>query len=195
MTQEEKIKHLQNAAMEDARAEADSLISNYRAALETVLQTHQEEARRQAETRIKAEATSARLRKNQAAAKAQLEQKRELGKIQQKLKDQVFEEVLAMLKQYTNTASYMKFLEGCIFQAVQFAAGEAIVIYINESDKKLIPTLEKHTGAKLTVSHEDFKGGIRAIIRSRNVLIDHSFKTQLRNEYDAFLFTGGDSIA
>ena len=181
--------------MEDARAEADSLISNYRAALETVFQTHQEEARRQAETRIKAEATSARLRKNQAVAKAQLEQKRELGKIQQKLKDQIFEEVLAMLKQYTNTASYVKFLEGCIFQAVQFVAGEAIVIYINESDKKLIPTLEKHTGAKLTVSHEDFKGGIRAIIRSRNVLIDHSFKTQLRNEYDAFLFTGGDSIA
>lgn len=89
----------------------------------------------------------------------------------------------------------MKFLESCIFQAVQFAAGEAIVIYINESDKKLIPTLEKRTGAKLTISHEDFKGGIRAIIRSRNVLIDHSFKTQLRNEYDAFLFTGGDSIA
>ena len=55
--------------------------------------------------------------------------------------------------------------------------------------------LEKETGAKLTVSAEDFIGGVRAVIRSRNILMDHSFKTQIQDEYDKFLFLGGDGIA
>lgn len=45
------------------------------------------------------------------------------------------------------------------------------------------------------MSTEDFIGGVRAVIRSRNILMDHSFKTQLRDEYDKFLFLGGDGIA
>ena len=49
--------------------------------------------------------------------------------------------------------------------------------------------------AELTVSAEDFRGGVRAVIRSRNILIDNSFKTQLRNEYDKFMFAGGDCNA
>ena len=37
--------------------------------------------------------------------------------------------------------------------------------------------------------------GVRAVIRSRNILIDNSFRTQLRNEYDKFIFLGGDGNA
>ena len=63
------------------------------------------------------------------------------------------------------------------------------------SDEKKRTELEKETGAKLTVSAEDFIGGVRAVIRSRNILMDHSFKTQIQDEYDKFLFLGGDGIA
>ncbi|MFR5505939.1 MAG: hypothetical protein ACLTHY_02445, partial [[Ruminococcus] torques] len=66
---------------------------------------------------------------------------------------------------------------------------------INPSDEKKRTELEKETGAKLTVSAEDFIGGVRAVIRSRNILMDHSFKTQIQDEYDKFLFLGGDGIA
>ena len=83
----------------------------------------------------------------------------------------------------------------CIRKAKQFAANDPVVIYINPSDEKKRVELEKETGMDLTVSAEDFIGGVRAVIRSRNILMDHSFKTQLRDEYDKFLFLGGDRIA
>ena len=47
----------------------------------------------------------------------------------------------------------------------------------------------------LTISAEDFRGGVRAVIRSRNILIDNSFSTQLKEQYDKFVFLGGDGIA
>lgn len=48
--------------------------------------------------------------------------------------------------------------------------------------------LEDATRVHLTISTEDFRGGVRAVIRSRNILIDNSFSTQLKEQYDKFVF-------
>lgn len=195
MTLEEKIEHLQAVSMEEARTEGNAIIDNYRAALEKVLEDHKEEALLQSETRIKGETVNARQQLNQATAKAQLELKRKQGKIQQELKDKIFEEAMELLQDYMKTEAYEDFLIKCIRKAVEFANEEQMTIYINPSDEQKRFTLEDASGARLTVSAEDFIGGVRAVIRGRNILIDNSFKTQLRNEYDRFLFSGGDGIA
>lgn len=195
MTLEEKIAQLQTSSMEQARAEGNAIIDSHREALEKVFQDHKAEAVRQSETRIKAETTNAKLLLNQAAAKSQLEIKRRQGKVQQELKDKIFEEVSGLVSDYMKTEAYMDFLVKCILQAEHFAGQDPVVIYLNPSDEQKRPDLEDATGVHLTISAEDFIGGVRAVIRSRNILIDNSFKTQLRNEYDKFLFLGGDGIA
>lgn len=195
MTLEEKIAHLRTTSMEQARAEGNAIIDAHREALEKIFEDHKAEAIRQSETRIKAETTNARLSLNQAAAKSQLEIKRRQGKVQQELKDKIFKETLELVNDYMKTEAYDDFLIKCIQYAENFAGREPVVIYINPSDEKKRSDLEDATGIHLTVSAEDFIGGVRAVIRSRNILIDNSFKTQLRNEYDKFLFLGGDGNA
>ena len=107
----------------------------------------------------------------------------------------MFDEVLSLLSDYMKTEAYDEFLVKCIRHAAEFSGNDPVTIYINPSDETKRTELENATGAALTVSTEDFIGGMRAVIRSRNVLIDNSFKTQLRNEYDKFIFLGGDGIA
>ena len=195
MTLEEKIAHLRTSSMEQARAEGNAIIDAHKEALEKVFEDHRAEALRQSETRIKAETTNARLSLNQAAAKSQLEIKRRQGKVQQELKDKIFEEVMGLVNDYMKTEAYGDFLVKCIRQAMHFAGQDPVTIYINPSDETKRPDLEDATGVHLTVSAEDFIGGVRAVIRSRNILIDNSFRTQLRNEYDKFIFLGGDGNA
>ena len=69
-----------------------------------------------------------------------------------------------------------------------------MTIYIDPSDQEKKSALEKETGVLLTISAEDFIGGVRSVIRSRNILIDHSFKTALQNEYDQFMLQGGEGL-
>lgn len=195
MTLEEKIAHLQTTSMEQARTEGNAIIDSHREALEKVLEDHKAEALRQSETRIKAETTNARLSLNQAAAKSQLEIKRRQGKVQQELKDKIFEEVMGLVNDYMKTEAYGDFLVRCIRQAVHFAGQDPVTIYLNPSDESKRSDLEDAAGVHLTISAEDFIGGVRAVIRSRNILIDNSFRTQLRNEYDKFIFLGGDGNA
>ena len=194
MTVEEKIAHIQAVSMEEARAEGNEIISAYKAALEKVFEDHKREAVRQSQTRVRAESTNARQQKNQAMAKAQLDLKREQGKVQQELKDKLFAEADKLVREFMKTADYDAFLVKCIRSALDFASGEEMTLYINPSDADKKERLERETGTALTVSAEDFTGGMRAVLRGRNILIDHSFKTALANEYDKFVFSGGDDI-
>ena len=194
MTLEEKIAHIQSVSMEEARAEGNEIISAYKTALEKVFEDHKKEAVRQSQTRVRAESTNARQQKNQAMAKAQLDLKRQQGKVQQELKEKIFAEVAELVRDFMKTPDYDAFLVKCIQSALEFASGEEMTIYINPSDRNKKEKLEEKTGAVLTVSAEDFMGGVRAVLRGRNILIDHSFKSSLENEYDQFIFSGGDDI-
>lgn len=194
MTLDEKIAHLQAASMAEARAEGNSIIDSYRDALEKVFQEHKEEMIQQSELRVRSEKINTRQQLSQAAAKAQLELKRQYGKVAQELKDRVFEEANVLVQEYMKTSEYTNFMAACIRRALAFANGEPVTIYINPTDVSRKDALEAETGTSLTVSKEDFIGGIRCVIRGRNVLIDNSFKTQLRNEYDNFMFRGGEGI-
>ena len=71
---------------------------------------------------------------------------------------------------------------------------EKMTIYLNPSDARWKDYLEEHTGMKLTISKEDFIGGVRAVIHERNILVDYAFKGALENESQKFSFKGGAGI-
>lgn len=174
--------------------EADSIVREHMNKLERVSEQHKEEARRQAQTRIKAEQITARQKKNMAASQASLELKREYGMKQKQLKKKLFEEVRQMLDEFMKTEEYKDYLVKYIEKAARYANGEEIVIYINPSDEDKKEYLEEHTGVQLTVSKEDFIGGVRSVIRGRNVLIDHAYKGALEQAYQDYEFEGGAGI-
>lgn len=194
MTQREKLDHLKDAAMMEARMQADAILKQHRNALESINEQHRAEAERQSETRIKAEITGAKQQLGMAASKAQLELKRELGKTQKRLKKQLFVEVNERLQEYMKTEDYKKLLISYVEKAAKFANGEAMTLYINPTDEDKKKYVEEHTGMRLTVSKEDFTGGLRAVIHERNILIDYAFKGAVEREYDRFTFKGGTLI-
>ena len=124
MTLEEKLTYMQTVSMEQARAEGNAIIDAHREALEKIFSDHKSEMMRQAETRIKAETTNAKRTVSQALAKSQLEIKRSQGKVQQELKDKVFEEAMQLVNDYMKTKAYDDFLVKCIRKAERFAGDE-----------------------------------------------------------------------
>lgn len=194
MTIEEKIFHLQTAAMEEARAEGNAIIKQHEEALNGVFEQHRSEAVRQSETRIKAETVNGQQQLNMAMSKAQLELKREYGQTQNELKKELFQEVEELLQEYMKKDDYRDLLVRYIEKAARFAGGESMTIYINPTDADKKDYLEEHTGMRLTVSKEDFVGGIRAVVHDRNILIDHAFKGALESEYQKFMFKGGAGV-
>lgn len=192
MNLENKMEHLRRTTMEEARAEGNAIIENYREALNKAFEEHKKEALQQSQALIKAETINARQQINRALAKSQTDLKRSLGKVSFELKDKLFKEIFGFVDDFMKSRQYDDYLIKCIRHAAAFAGNDPVTIYINPSDEKKKSYLEEKSGASLTVSTEDFIGGVRAVVRSRNVLIEHSFKTALQDEYDTFVFSGGD---
>lgn len=178
-------------SMEEARTNGNKIIAKHKASVDQLFADHKEVAIRQSELSIKTEKNHAKQQLNKALSTSQTELKRKQGRAQTRLKNSLFTRVGQLLEEYMNTDAYLEQLVVYINKAKDFAEGTNISIYINASDEDKIKELEKRTGMVLTVYKEDMKGGIRAIIHDRNILINYSFASALAEQYDNFHFSGG----
>lgn len=95
------------------------------------------------------------------------------------------------LAQFRSTPEYLEYLSQRIQEARDFAGEDALVVYLDPADQNWIPELAARFGFAPVVSKEAFMGGMRAVIRSKNILIDNSFATLLREAKEEFVFAGG----
>lgn len=87
-----------------------------------------------------------------------------------------------------DTREYQDYLVAEIRKAKQFAGDEEVLIYIDPADSGKLNSLASMTNTTVEVSKYGFGGGIRALIRARNILIDQSFETKLKEAEEAFVF-------
>ena len=191
MTIDEKLSHFYDVTIEDAQAKAAGILEEHRKALAQMTEKHKADSQENAPVQIKAETANARREINKALSAEQLTIKRDWTKKQNELKEKLFAEVKTQLENFRNTPDYPAYLESKIKEALDFAEQDKINIYISPEDSALLPDLVERTKAFITVSAEDFLGGIKATIPHKNILIDHSFAGNFQAVYKEFKFDGG----
>ena len=191
MTIDEKLSHFYDVTIEDAKAKAAGILEEHRKALAQMTEKHKADSQENAQVQIKAETANARREINKALSAEQLTIKRDWTKKQNELKEKLFAEVKTQLENFRNTPDYPAYLENTIKEALDFAEQDKINIYLSPEDSALLPDLVERTKAFITVSAEDFLGGIKATIPHKNILIDHSFAGNFQAVYKEFKFDGG----
>ena len=191
MTTEEKLQHFTMYAMEEASNKSNTMLREYTDALEKIFQEHKEKKKRQADLEIKTETARLVSENNKQASEAQIEIRRMLSKRQAELKDKLFVEVKDMLARFAETREYHQMLVRQFREAMEFAGGEEIILYIDPSDAQIQYSIEAEIGAPVTVSTYSFQGGTRAVLPARNILIDNSFETKIAEAKEHFQLKGG----
>ena len=191
MTIDEKLSHFYDVTIEDAQAKAAGILEEHRKALAQMTEKHKADSQENAQVQIKAETSNARREINKALSAEQLTIKRDWTKKQNELKEKLFAEIKTQLENFRNTPDYPAYLENKIKEALDFAEQDKINIYLSPEDSVLLPNLVERTKAFITVSAEDFLGGIKATIPHKNILIDHSFAGNFQAVYKEFKFDGG----
>ena len=191
MTIDEKLSHFYDVTIEDAQAKAAGILEEHRKALAQMTEKHKADSQENAQVQIKAETANARREINKALSAEQLTIKRDWTKKQNELKEKLFAEVKTQLENFRNTPDYPAYLENKIKEALDFAEQDKINIYLSPEDSALLSDLVERTKAFITVSAEDFLGGIKATIPHKKILIDHSFAGNFQAVYKEFKFDGG----
>jgi len=190
MTTEEKLKHFLDITEQDARAQGQSIVSEYASSLDQLFEEHKTAALRQSEHHIKVERERASREMNIELARQQLHIKRKITKKQSALKEQLFDEVKSMLSDYMKTEEYSSLLISQIMKSKEYAGNQYIIIYIDPADADKVELLQERTGMPLKVSEYSFIGGTRTVIPYKNILIDESFEKKLEEAKENFVFGG-----
>ena len=182
----EKLDVFYESTIEVAKKESHALLEEYQASIQQEQEEFKSRKSEELEIRFQMEETRIRRELNSRVSREITRQKRELEECQQDKKQKLFAEVKRQLAAYRDSSAYEEYLADKIAMAKEFAGQEEITIYLNRDDAEKKEALEQKCGVLLTMSEQDFGGGIRAVIRSRNVLIDESFSTKLKRELDAY---------
>ncbi len=179
MTLDEKLDQFYHAAIESATGQNLQIVEEYQKSLQAAYEDHKKEALKKAEAAYRAESEKLLREKNRELSAEAIRLKRKINEKSVELADKLFGEITGKLTAFMAGPEYFDLLCRQIRNAVNFAKGDSMTIYINPSDSSLKAALESETKAALTVSTRDFTGGIRAVIHDKNILIDHSFLTKL----------------
>ncbi len=193
MTLEDKLEHFLKYTMEDTRKKCDSAVEAYRAALEEVFEEHKATKARLEELELKTESDRIIRENNKRFSQEQIRIRQNVSHRQAELKNKLFQEVEVELAAFRNTPAYNELLVKELKEAVAFARGEKVLLYVDSSDEERIPLLESEVGMLVKVSSSPFMGGMRAVIPGRNILIDNSFETKLTEAKESFRLKGGSS--
>lgn len=191
MTIEEKLQHFTQYSMEEARSKYDSVIHEYTKTMEEIFQEYQENRRRQENLEIKTETERLIRENNKRFSEEQVKIRRTISRLQEELKAKLFVEMKDRLARFAESSDYQRLLVRQLKEALAFARGEEVILYIDPSDAERRTSLEVAAGAPVTVSRYSFVGGTRAVIPGRNILIDNSFETKLAEAREKFKLRGG----
>ncbi|RGY97380.1 V-type ATP synthase subunit E [Clostridium sp. AM58-1XD] len=188
MTTEEKLQHFLDFCMEDVRTRSGKMLDDYMASLEQTFEEHKADAERRAEMRIRIQKENIKRELNKQLSIEQLNIKRSLSKKQDELKDMLFVELRDYLAHFMDSPAYHELLEKQVKEAKEFAGSEEMTIYMDPCDADQVSRLALHHNVTIKVSEYSFLGGIRAVIPSKNILIDNSFATKMEEARHNFTF-------
>lgn len=191
MTYDMKLKHFEEVCIGDAKSAFDKTISDYTAYQEKLLNEHMENAKKQADLQVQAEAEAIRRDTNKELSIYQISVRRTYSEKSEELRGKLFSELRDRLARFMETPAYADLLKNQIKEAQSVAGTEEVHIYIDPSDQDMQNMLSLQTGCDVRISQYSFIGGTRAVIASKNILIDNSFESRLKETEEEFQFALG----
>lgn len=186
---ENKIQHFMDISIKNAELQRDSVMEEYEKGLLSLFETHKKEATENALLQEKLEIEDLKRLAYKAYLKESLDIKRTLSLRQKQMAEQVFVEVSEMINSYKKSSEYEDLLLKQIKSTIEISGNEDVVIYVDSEDKHLLDSLSKKSGKDLCLSRYPFGGGTRAVIPSKNILIDNSFDSKIAEAKENFKLT------
>ena len=190
MTTEEKLSAFYMNCLTSATEEARRQSASHKAALEEMYQEHVRQKRVQSEAELAVRKEEMLRESNRALSEAQLKVRREYSARSQELRDALFRDVEKKLAEFKQTPAYIDYICKKVNMALHLSSDREndILVYMDASDAGIIKEVSSRCGIRIREAEEPILGGVRAVIPSRQILIDFAFRDMLEEEKNAFSF-------
>lgn len=188
MDLEDKFAYFETQVNQQAQDIIDEQVNQYQATLQKDYDEFVKNTNQEFDAKFVNAKKDMRKELNKNISQSQIHLQRDLYLQEEKLKKSLFAEFNSAIQNYMQTDEYRNQLVVMINNLKDYAEKnrEELVVYVNHSDQGMIETLLEETNANIQISDREFLGGVRGVLKDRQVLIDYSFSTLLANVEDSF---------
>lgn len=188
MDLEDKFAYFETQVNKQVQDIIDEQVNQYRATLQKDYDEFVKNTNQEFDAKFANAKKNMRKELNKNISQSQIHLQRDLYLQEEKLKKSLFAEFNSAIQNYMQTDEYRNQLVVMINNLKDYAEKnrEELVVYINHSDQGMYEVLLEETNANIQISDREFLGGVRGVLKDRQVLIDYSFSTLLENVEDSF---------
>ena len=190
MKLDEKLTYFDDQVKSQTQEEIDQEIEQYRQTLEEDLANYKKQTDENLAKRLETEKEAIRRESNKILSQMQISQQKDLFLNEEKRKSTLFQAFEKEIENYKNTDQYVDQLLAMIKKFQSFAKNETYDLYIDRSDAHLKDQLAQRVNHPVSLSDRDFIGGIRGVLRERQILFDYSFSSLLDQMQEDFVIKG-----
>ncbi|MDD6057319.1 MAG: V-type ATP synthase subunit E [Clostridiales bacterium] len=139
-------------------------------------------------TRVRIAKSRMEKEENRAVSEQLLQWKKAYHDRQEEKKDELFAMVKKRLEEYRKSTEYESFLVKKLEEAKKYAKEDSLTIFLDPEDMWRQKELADKTGCVITICEDTFGGGIRGVVKQRNLFLDETFDRKLREERERFSF-------
>lgn len=188
MTEEEKLQRFYTECTEAAKKDSDAQLEAFSKELDDAFEAHKKQKMQETDAWIANErGVVERQLKREYSEKQQKIRQREAAR-QDLIREKLFKRVREKLLDAKKRPEYLEFLVKRTEESKKIAGTDPMTLYIDPSDQKFQDALEARTGVRALLSREPFLGGTRAVVRSKNILIDYSLQSLMEDERERYAF-------
>ncbi len=160
-------------------------------ALDKIFQEHKETKERQIQSHIQAETDNLKREINKTVSARQLEYRRLLSDRPKRSSSSCFTMWRSVLHSFAPHRNIWNISPSGSRKPATLPEKMPLWFILIPQTRTGSRNLPHASALPPVVSREAFMGGMRAVIRSKNILIDNSFATLLREAKEEFVFAGG----
>lgn len=189
MTIEEKLQHFTMVTIESVHEECEKSLEEFKKEQDWKFETHKEQHLKEVRIREKALRDAIERKASKEYTYEQLHIKRKINHKQNELKSRLFKLVEERLGSFKETKEYKDLIIKEIKEAQNIAKDSELKVYVGNSDENLLDDIYKECGLRPALSEHIVKGGMRAEIPSKNILMDNTFETKISEAKEKFIIT------
>ena len=189
MTIEEKLQHFTMVTIESVHEECEKSLEEFKREQDWKFETHKEQHLKEVRIREKTLRDAIERKASKEYTYEQLHIKRKINHKQNELKARLFELVEKRLNDFKETNEYKELIIKEIKEAQNIAKDSELKVYIGSNDENMLEAIYKECGISPALSDNIVKGGMRAEIPSKNILIDNTFETKIGEAWEKFIIT------
>lgn len=183
---DKKLEQFSNIVLREASEEKQRVLAEVKTKINEANKKTKEDIIKKAEYNLKLEIEKTIREKNETVSKKAIESRRIVIEKRKELLDKIYSSVTERLIEFTECSEYSNWIIEKIEKAKLDLNDINVVVYISESDKKLLNTILEKTKVKLKLDESIKLGGCKIVSETQNMLVDNTLKNMLDEAFNNF---------